>query len=388
MTEKDAASAPTSGGDDVTYEPTDEERFGPPPVWEEDAHEVALAHLEDDFARLEANEDFNYRRTTWYRQNLARYIGTEETPPAFLPRTDGVKLLYAGKAHSFIGAPGSLKTWCAFVACRDFIAQGHNVLYIDCEGSPGPFVRKMSALGVPEEHLLRHVVYVRPNEPLRDNRSAIADLFLQGKHFRPAFLVIDGVTEFMALHDWDINSATDVAKYQKLLLRRFADEVTTVEIDHTAKAYGSTTAIGSQHKRAGIDGVTYLFAKAKSSGVGGRSSVTMKVAKDREGMVLPHCKGDGVAAKFILDGSSGTLVAELEPPPAAEGTDTPLPVFEEQVVELLSEKPMGTKALAAAIGVGAPKVEPIVSALESSGRIVRPHSTAAWRLKPDSPDLA
>ncbi len=144
-------------------------------------------------------------------------------------------------------------------------------------------------VGIPEGALGRTLQYIRPEEPLKGNAPALADLSMAEQDVRPALVILDGVTEAYSLHGWDINKATDAAEFQKLF-GAFANGTTTVAIDHAGKD-ATRGVVGSQHKRAGLNGAQYEFVPRRREGIGGHSEAEIRVTKDRHGRVrkfAPH----------------------------------------------------------------------------------------------------
>lgn len=254
--------------------------------------------------------------TSWQPADLRAALDGRSTaaPPRYLARSDGARMIYPGKAHSFVGESETLKSWAAMAACQDVLDQGGRILYIDFEDVVATFAERMTALGIKRDVLRKRAVYIRPDEALATERSR-RDLAETGAAANPDLIVIDGVTEAMALHGWDINSATDVAKYHALLLRRLTKTgAATLEVDHAGKDE-LRGAVGSQHKRAGIDGAVYGFKKYQPGGRGKLGRIRVSVVKDRHGYVRQHCEGDAFGI-FVLDATEGdgTVTAQIELP--------------------------------------------------------------------------
>jgi hypothetical protein len=73
--------------------------------------------------------------------------GHSDPPPAILTRTDGHRLLYAGKVHTISGETESLKTWLALLATVEVIAGWSHVLFIDYEDSADGIAGRLLGLG-------------------------------------------------------------------------------------------------------------------------------------------------------------------------------------------------------------------------------------------------
>lgn len=254
-----------------------------------------------------------YETTSWTPRDLGRILRGEVRiePPAYLPRTDGNCLIYPGRAHSFFGPSESLKSWVALLTCRSVVEAGGVALYIDFEDDEVSFVERARIVGIPDNDIGASLRYIRPEEPLLPGKPSDWDLDLAERDLDPALVIIDGVSEAFALHGWDAFSATDTAKYHRLLLRSF-ERAATIEIDHTSKTEGRGQ-YGSQHKRAGIDGASYEFKPQTIEGKGGHSVVTLTVSKDRHGRVREFARG-GTAAVFHLDATTDPANLYLEVP--------------------------------------------------------------------------
>lgn len=293
--------------------------------------------------------------TSWGRVDLGPALRGEVIvqPPAYLTRDDGVALLYPGRPHSFFGPSESLKTWCALLACKSVLDAGKTVLYIDFESDEVSLVGRCRIVGIPDEQLLPTggFAYVRPTEQLRPPKSpgmetpAFKRLAMVAISVRPALIVLDGVTECYALHGWDPHVATDVANYQQMFLRGLiVEDAATLEIDHTSKMAG-TGQLGSQHKRAGIDGASYEFKVQQSGGTGGESIAKILVSKDRHGMVRAHQDDDDEIATLHVNTSPGRMtMAQVflkAPDKAAKRAqqDAKAQAIQDQVVERVRNHP-------------------------------------------------
>lgn len=313
-----------------------------------------------------------YKKSSWRAIDLSTMMNSQPEVPIYLKRDDGIALIYEGKAHSFIGEFESLKTWAAIKLTVDAILEGIPVMYIDCEGSPGPFARKLAWCGLAPSDISEKLVYIRPEDPLVDRQgkwtSGKDELAAAGVIYEPRILVIDGVTEFFAIHNLDISRAENVATYQKMLLKRFPGYVTTIEIDHVAKTppemlgRSRATAIGSEHKAAGIDGSILEFRGMKRGGVGGTSTADIYVIKDREGGVRAHSTETGYIGSLVVDENGIRLVA------ASKEEDQAL---QTQVYNLISELPMGNESLARTLTVNLGRIRRATSSLERAGLIER-----------------
>ncbi|HEY3214481.1 MAG TPA: hypothetical protein VGL16_14900 [Actinomycetota bacterium] len=231
---------------------------------------------------------------TWSAVDLDPFKRGEQVvdPPKFLVRKDGRSLIYPGRPHVFYGESESLKSWAALEVCREVVAEGLTALYVDFEGSEPSFVERCRLVGVPDGMIGGALRYVRPSVPL----TAVGDAGVLARaewlfevEATSGVIVLDGVSECYALHGWEINKAEDAARFQ----RTFAVEgPATVSIDHTAKEAGRGV-LGSQHKRAGLDGAEYEFRSRVRGGRGGESKAEVFVTKDRHGWVREWSPSNG-----------------------------------------------------------------------------------------------
>lgn len=235
--------------------------------------------LDQGTARVNPATGSLYSTTSWAAVDLEPYKRGEQViaPPLFLHRDDGKALIYPGRPHVFFGESESLKTWAALMACKSVVVAGYKALYVDFEGSEPSFVERARHVGIADGYIGQSLNYVRPIEPLR--KDAEVDFWHREVDlFEPTLVVLDGVTEFYALQGWDINKATDAATFQKTFaFHKYG--IASIAIDHTAKDAGRG-ALGSQHKRAGLDGAEYLFESVTHGGRGGTSVAKVRVTKD------------------------------------------------------------------------------------------------------------
>jgi hypothetical protein len=261
-------------------------------------------------AKEKASKDAR-TETSWRPVDLTDALNGVDVPaPTMLARTDGVRLIYAGRTHGFAGESESCKSWAAQVGSAQVLNEGGDVLWIDFEDDERGVVARLLALMVPRHVIEARFVYVRPEEPLRtrDGRHTAGDIdFGEVLAMRPwSVIVIDGVTEAMVTEGLDLNSNSDIASWSRLLPKRCADTgAGVVMLDHVPKSTDNRGryAIGGQHKLAGLTGAQYVFeverpfSRATSEPIVAVIKIT--VTKDRPGHVRTHAR-DGVIARMEL----------------------------------------------------------------------------------------
>jgi hypothetical protein len=326
--------------------------------------------------------------TSWSAVDLGPYLRGEQVmePPQFLARSDGKRLIYAGKPHTFYGPSESLKTWAAILAARSFLEEGLTVIYLDFEGNEMSFVERCRFVGIKDGYIGHALAYVRPVTPLlrrpkfsKDEvewvPEAIFDLGALEFELRPALVIIDGVSEVYALHGWNINAAEDAAHFQALF-RGFSDATASIAIDHTSKDAGRGV-IGSQHKRAGLDGAEYEFEPVIREGRGGHSVATIRVTKDRHGYVrefAPH----GTIGDIHVD-AEGARIEAPDMFTALSAADR----LDQSILGAIREAPgMSSKAVTRAVGGRAESTYTALKRLEIDGLIRNEgsKSRSAWFL--------
>lgn len=290
--------------------------------------------------------------TSWDSLDLDPVLAgkTIDPPPTMLARTDGLCLLYPGKIHAFNGEPESGKGWLAMFACAERIVAGEHVLYIDFEDVAATAVARLLSLGVDPSLLLTYFHYIRPDEPLAG--QAIVSIEHALRRYAPTLCIVDGVTEALTLHGWDINDNNDQAKYLAAIPRRLARRGAAVaNIDHVVKSRDGRGryAIGAQHKLAGID-VAYTVDVTKPLGRGLDGQLRLDVAKDRPGFVRGASGFGKHAADLLLSATAdGTCVTiELRPPAASapDGRFRPTHLMEQLSLFLeASPEPLSTNTL-------------------------------------------
>jgi hypothetical protein len=265
--------------------------------------------------------------TSWSAVDLREALsGVDVEPPSVLQRTDGLCLLYPSRVHAFQGESESLKSWAAQFATKQTIAAGGDVLYIDFEDDAAGVVARLLALGLASAEIAAHLVYIRPDEPLRtrydEATRAAADLAQAFAARSFALCIIDGVTEAMTTEGLDLLSNADIATWMRRLPRRIAKTgAAVVVIDHLPKdrMNQGRYAIGGQHKLAGLTGAAYKFVvtryfsrAAGTTPVEGRVLIT--VEKDRPGYVRGRAIEDKIAELHLTSYPDGGVSASLEPP--------------------------------------------------------------------------
>lgn len=251
-------------------------------------------------------------------------------------------------------------------ACRSFITAGFTTLYVDFEGDEWTLVERARIVGIPDGAIGRALRYIRPVEPLKGNPRALSDLLIEETELRPSLVVLDGVSEAYALHGWDINKATDAAEFQKLFAN-FAEGTATIAIDHTGKD-ASRGVVGSQHKRAGLNGAEYLFTPTRREGRGGHSTASIKVTKDRFGYVREFAPKGTVGVLHVASAVDGDRVY-IEAPSYVESLGVDMTLAQDLLDVILARPGMSTTAIDKAVTGNATAIRGELMMLEADGKV-------------------
>jgi hypothetical protein len=343
----------------------------PQAQWERD--------LDEGVARVNPATGSLYSTTSWAAVDLEPYKRGEQViaPPLFLHRDDGKALIYPGRPHVFFGESESLKTWAALMACKSVVVAGFRAVYVDLEGSEASFVERAKIAGIPDNLIGDTLHYVRPIEALKGD--AQVDFWHHEMDvFEPTLVVLDGVTELYSLQGWDINKATDAATFQKTFgFHKYG--IASIAIDHTAKDAGRG-ALGSQHKRAGLDGAEFLFEPVTRGGRGGMSVAKVRVTKDRHGFIREWASD--TVGKLIVAPDGVTI----EPPKLSDLINSRSDA-QDRVREFLRENPGSSgRAVVKGTGIKSERVGEALSGLELLGeaRNTGTPSRGSWELTDES----
>lgn len=250
--------------------------------------------------------------TTWEPVDLAAILdgGYEPPRPEIGVRADGVGLFYAGRVNALNGESGGGKSWVALAACAQQLAAGRHVLYVDLEDHAGSIVGRLRRLGLTDHQITAGLHYVAPLLPFNHGAQDLVCELVE--RYSVALAVVDSVGEAMALQAAKQNDDDDVARWFRLLPRRIAAlGPAVVLIDHVPKQNEDTKlfAIGSQRKRAAIDGVAYRVDTVVAFSADKAGKITLTCAKDRNGTFAQN----QVVAEVKVDPAARTLLDIVAP---------------------------------------------------------------------------
>lgn len=268
----------------------------------------------------------------------------ERRAPSILARQDAVTMLYRGCVNGLIGESESGKSWVALLACAQELERGGVVAYLDFESDEVEVTDRLLALGVDEDAVFSRFAYTRPEE------AGSADDF--GRYLDSDLIVLDGITEAMALYGMSPLDNADYATFHAALCKPLTKGgAAVVTIDHVTKSKDGrgTFAIGAQHKRAALDGCALLVDPVESFGRGRHGWSRLTVAKDRRGFVRRHQAAKSAIGTFNLNALDDFNVEAWIEPPAdkAAPSKTPPTACMEAVSRLLEcvDQPLSSNQL-------------------------------------------
>jgi hypothetical protein len=228
--------------------------------------------------------------------DLGALAATGIPPPELICKD----MLYAGGIHTIAGQPGGGKTTLMAWWMLQHIRAGGRVMLLDEESGPEMVAEKFLDLGAhPDELRPPGLNYI----PFPGRGWNIADLQLLHERVaerQPGIIAWDSVAEFLTIADADENSASEVTRFWKRVLKPLARDygAAVIAADHTGKdaehgGYGR----GSGAKKAASD-VQYIVETVKpfNRTQDGLLKLTTSPGKDRRGWL-----GAGYQVRVSVD---------------------------------------------------------------------------------------
>jgi hypothetical protein len=241
-----------------------------------------------------ADEGAPLAETTWEPVDIEEMLTGDWTP--IIPEvwtygagTEGV--FYTGRMNALWGDSGSGKSWVALAACASEMNAGRGAVYIDLEDHPRSVINRLILLGVTTATIRGHFHYVHPDLHWTEMAAAQLATLIRSAHV--GVVVVDSVGEAMAVDGAKPNDDDDVARWYRNVPRFLADlGCAVILIDHVPKSKEAAKgfAIGSQRKRAAIDGVAWMVESKVAPTRERDGHLVLETAKDRNG----HYRNGGV----------------------------------------------------------------------------------------------
>jgi hypothetical protein len=327
-------------------------------------------------------------------------------PPAYLERTDGVCLFYAGKDHAVYGQTESGKDMLLVALVKEILGLGGRVAWIDFEESDGQetgsrFVNAGLGIGLLSDTArFRHYTPGKKDDALSILASVVA--------WRPCFTILNGVTAAYQLFGWRIKEGDDAAEYRRVLVRPLQEAGSGVcSTDHVTLESASGHSGVMRHAYGGVmklnvsDGASYLLVPSTVIGRGQTGTSRLYITKDRPGMIKPECerqsqKGSDPLVRYagmLTVKSSGDSPGELDISVVSpiEAEEKPIQSGGAEAPDWLMEKVIGdwkrygeggmskTAYVKAYKGEGARQVPLAIDAAEAAECLVRGSGSTSGR---------
>lgn len=235
--------------------------------------------------------------------------GTIDRPKPTIGRMDGGgALFYPGKVNGIAGPSGEGKSWVAMLSACQEMNEGNNVVYLDFEdGDIGVLSRFLNDLHMDPETLQDRFTYIHPEERLGKAAEGLTDLI---RDLGPSLVVVDSTGESMALEGAKPNDDDETARWFRQVPQRIASLGPAVlVVDHVVKSDdGGLWPIGSQRKRAAINGAQYIQRVVEPFSRGNPGHSKLVCAKDRHGN---YAISDLVGTFELTDESEFRLIASV-----------------------------------------------------------------------------
>ena len=240
-------------------------------------------------------------------------------------RADGAGLFYTGAVNMLYGLPETGKSLMSTAVATQVLAEGGSVLWIDVDhNAAADILGNFEGMGT-DRAVLNDPARFRLAQPKTSEEFQAVVSFTA--IMRPSLVVLDSLGEALALYD--VNPEQEAyAGWNGVTLAAMADYGSCVlVIDHATKSESNPNfALGSQRKKAALNG-TMLRAKLVSTLIPGKGgTVKLTISKDRPGglrRLSPSTSGTQTAAIFTIGTSLSEWAFQTPPANAEEVAATP-----------------------------------------------------------------
>ncbi len=211
-----------------------------------------------------------------------------------------IGLFYSGKVNGVHAESEAGKSWLSTNTAVQEIKRRRRVVYVDFEDDAASILRRVKLLGATKEEVLAYFTYRNPTGPLTDVEMRDFNSLV---NMRGSLVVFDGMTEAMAAEGLNGQIAEDVAAWHAKYTKPFAaSQWAVLVLDHVP--HEGKRALGSQHKKSALTGVSYLLESVAPIGKGLVGRSRLKVEKDRGAWIRAHAvpgKTPQWFADFVID---------------------------------------------------------------------------------------
>lgn len=290
----------------------------PPTGFNDVAEALGAGRTLDQFSNADADDtelaDDDDRDGDWSSIDLveiAQQIRSgdwEQTLPTVLEVAGGLPLFYSQRICQLFGESGGGKTWVALAAVAETVRNGLMAMFIDYEDHAAGIAERLVLLGLTDDEIGR-VDYRNPSTGLGIGLETMEQRVDDNAY---ALVIIDSAGEAMASGSINPNADDEVALWFRKVkdILRVQGGPAVIVLDHVPKSTDapSAYAIGSQRKRAAVNGAAYRVDTLKEPAKGRDGKLKLTVAKDRLGN---RPKGSVAAEVDLISGEAGALSIAL-----------------------------------------------------------------------------
>jgi hypothetical protein len=177
--------------------------------------------------------------------------------------------------------------------------QGNDVLLVDYEDDPSAHVGRLRQIGVDDETIRKHFIYVQPTE--KWDTTAERTLGAGLEHRKISVAVVDSFGEALSVDGLSSNADEEVARWMRGSAEFLAGlGAAVILLDHVVKSTTSSRnsefASGSQRKRASLGGAAYFIDVITAPCRDTDGVLRLIIRKDRFGWR----RRDTVAAEILV----------------------------------------------------------------------------------------
>jgi len=303
------------------------------------------AEVERKRVSQEANRQFAEEAadlSSWDPIDLTAALDAGPVMPDVGKRSDEAGVFYSGKLNVVFGESEGGKTWLALHVAQQVMEDDESpgeVVFLDYEDDERSVTQRLLTIGVERQTILRSFHYLAPEGPFTD--AAFEQC--RARFARARLVVIDATTEALAAGGLDSNSDTDIAAFYNRYPKRIAAlGPAVVVIDHVTKSVeGRGQQIGSQMKKAGVDGVSYGVEPIEPFTKGQRGASMVVIGKDKQGGIREHgvFGGEGKPARFGLFTMTEFGTTRLAETKAAESKESTAVKKHAELTEAIRQYP-------------------------------------------------
>lgn len=205
------------------------------------------------------------------------------TETVYMPRSDGINVIYAGVHVALYGEPGSGKTMIAKHVSAHAVNAGHKVVHIDIDDNLKTIIaHDVQKLGGTRASMVSNWRLAQPID-----KAALDRIVQQCITHEVSIVIIDSMASLEAYNGADVDKSLDYVEriYLATIKPLLNAGITVISIDHTAKDTTRKGASGSTQKLAKSDLAFHVVPLDGGLAPGHLGTVALYCDKDRLGTV-------------------------------------------------------------------------------------------------------